>query len=164
MNLKSISRKGKTIETEKSWDFSGGLVVESSPSNAGGVSSIPGQEAKIPHASGPKNQNIKRKQHCNKFNKDLKKRKKEKSSLTGGTKGGWRDWTQRAQGKFLAWQKLSYILSLGVDTWLYMFVKIHKISHQKEWILLYVKLTSVFKDRCPSTRLGHSLVVGMGLV
>ena len=41
------------------------------PSNAGGVSSIPGQEAKIPHASGSNNQNIKQKKHCNKFNKDI---------------------------------------------------------------------------------------------
>ena len=29
--------------------------------------------AKIPHASRPKNQNIKQKQYCNKFNKDFKK-------------------------------------------------------------------------------------------
>ena len=28
--------------------------------------------SKIPHASQPKNQNIKRKQYCNKFNKDFK--------------------------------------------------------------------------------------------
>ena len=34
--------------------------------------SIPGQGAKIPHASGPKNQNIKQKQYCNKFYKDFK--------------------------------------------------------------------------------------------
>ena len=37
-----------------------------------GKSLIPGQGAKIPHASGPKNQNIKQKQYCNKFNKDFK--------------------------------------------------------------------------------------------
>ena len=41
-------------------------------SNAGGAGSIPGQGAKIPHASRPKNQNIKQKQNCNKFNKDFK--------------------------------------------------------------------------------------------
>ena len=58
---------------KENWgDFSGGPVVESSPSNAGGVSSIPGQEAKIPHASWSKKQNIKQKQQCNKFNKDKK--------------------------------------------------------------------------------------------
>ena len=33
-------------------------MVETSPSNAGGVGSIPGQGAKISHASRPENQNI----------------------------------------------------------------------------------------------------------
>ena len=37
----------------------------------GGEGSIPGQGVKIPHALGPKNQNIKQKQYCNKFNKDF---------------------------------------------------------------------------------------------
>ena len=41
------------------------------PSNAEHVGSIPCQGAKIPHASWPKNQNIKQKQYCNKFNKRL---------------------------------------------------------------------------------------------
>ena len=45
-----------------------------SPSNVRGISSIPDQGAKIPHASGPKNQNMKQKQYCNKFDKDLKKK------------------------------------------------------------------------------------------
>ena len=31
-----------------------------------------GPEAKIPHAPGPRNQNIKQKQYCNKFCKDFK--------------------------------------------------------------------------------------------
>ena len=35
-------------------DFPGGPVVKTSPSNAGGAGSIPGQGAKIPHASQPK--------------------------------------------------------------------------------------------------------------
>ena len=35
-------------------DFPGGPVVETSPSNAGGVGSIPGWGTKIPHASRPK--------------------------------------------------------------------------------------------------------------
>ena len=39
-------------------------------SNAGHVGSIPGQ---IANASWPKNQNMKQKQYCNKFNKDVKK-------------------------------------------------------------------------------------------
>ena len=46
-------------------DFLGGPVVKTSPSSAGGACSIPGGGAKIPHASGPKNQNIKQKQYCN---------------------------------------------------------------------------------------------------
>ena len=68
-------------------DFPGGPVVKTSPSNAGDVGSIPSWGAKIPHASWPKNQNIKKqKQYCNKFNKDFKngpqqkKRKKKKKS------------------------------------------------------------------------------------
>ena len=52
-------------------DFPGGPVVKTLPSNAGDKGSIPGQEAKIPHASGSNNQNIKQKKHCNKFNKDF---------------------------------------------------------------------------------------------
>ena len=54
------------------WDFPGGPVVNTSPFSATGVGLISGQEAKIPHASWPKNQNIKQKQYCNKFNKDFK--------------------------------------------------------------------------------------------
>ena len=53
-------------------DFPGGPVVRASPSNAGGVGSIPGRGAKISHALQPKNQNIKQKQYCNKFSKDFK--------------------------------------------------------------------------------------------
>ena len=41
-------------------------------SNVVDVGSIPGQGAKIPHASWPKIQNINQKQYCNKFNKDSK--------------------------------------------------------------------------------------------
>ena len=43
---------------------------------------IPGQGAKIPHASRPKNQNIKKqKQYCNKFNKDFKNGPHQKKNL-----------------------------------------------------------------------------------
>ena len=35
-------------------DFSGGPVVKTLPSNAEGVASIPGWEARIPHALCPK--------------------------------------------------------------------------------------------------------------
>ena len=54
-----------------SWDFPGGPVVKTLPFNAGGAGSIPDWGAKIPHALRPKNQNIKQKQYCNKFNKDF---------------------------------------------------------------------------------------------
>ena len=54
-------------------EFPGGPVIKPSPSNAGGAGLIPGWGARIPHPSGPKNQNIKQKQYCNKLNKDFKK-------------------------------------------------------------------------------------------
>ena len=47
-------------------------MVRTSPSKAGGAGSIPCWGAKIPHISGPKDQNIKQKQDCNKFNQDFK--------------------------------------------------------------------------------------------
>ena len=63
----------------KNWlfgDFPGSPVLQTSLSNAGGASSIPGQGAKIPRASQSKNQNIKQKQHCNKdFKIGLHKKK-----------------------------------------------------------------------------------------
>ena len=40
--------------------------------NAEGAGSIPGWETEIPRASRPENQNIRKKQYCNKFNKDFK--------------------------------------------------------------------------------------------
>ena len=57
------------------WDFSDGPVVKTSPPNAGDTGLIPGRGAKIPHALWPRNQNIKQKRYCDKFNKDLKKKK-----------------------------------------------------------------------------------------
>ena len=60
------------IKFSNSRHFHGGSVVKISPSNAEGASLIPGWEAKISHASWPKNQNIKEKQYCTKFNKDFK--------------------------------------------------------------------------------------------
>ena len=57
-------------------------MVKTLPSNAAGAGSIPGRVgAKIPHDSGPKNQNIKQKQYCNKFNKDFKNGPHFKKSL-----------------------------------------------------------------------------------
>ena len=49
-------------------DFPGGSVVKNLPAKAGDVGSIPGWGAKIPHVSWLKNQKIKEKQYCNKFN------------------------------------------------------------------------------------------------
>ena len=71
-------------------------MVKTLPSNAGGAGSTPGQGAKNPHASGPKNQNIKQKKYCNKFNKDFKNSphqkkktsKKKKKRRPGTGKGG----------------------------------------------------------------------------
>ena len=51
--------------------FPGDPLVMISPSSGGGAGSVPHQGAKNPHASWPKNQNIKQKQYCNKFNKDF---------------------------------------------------------------------------------------------
>ena len=53
------------------------LVVKTLPFKARGGGSIPGQGAKLPHASWLKNthththQSVKQKQYCNKFNKDF---------------------------------------------------------------------------------------------
>ena len=55
------------------WDFPDGPVIDTSSPNAVFVGLIPGWGAEIPCASGPKNQNIKQKQYCNKFNKDFVK-------------------------------------------------------------------------------------------
>ena len=62
-------------------------MVKTSPSNAGVVGSIPGWGAKIPHASWPKNQNIKRKQYGNKFNKNFKKWSTSKKKILKKKKG-----------------------------------------------------------------------------
>ena len=53
-------------------DCPGCPVVKTVPSSVGGGGSIPGRGGKIPHASGPKNQNRKQKQYCSKFNEDFK--------------------------------------------------------------------------------------------
>ena len=66
-------------------------MVKTLPSNAGGVGSIPGQGAKIPHALPPKNQNIKQKQYCNKFNKDFKNGPHQKIFKKKKRRERWRD-------------------------------------------------------------------------
>ena len=47
-------------------------VGRTSPSNAGRVGSILGWEVKIPHDPQPRNKNVKQKQCCKEFTKDLK--------------------------------------------------------------------------------------------
>ena len=64
--LMKVKEKSKRFGLKLNQEFPGSLVVKTSPSNTGGVGSIPGQGAKIPHAS--KNQTIKHKKYCNKFN------------------------------------------------------------------------------------------------
>ena len=54
------------------WDFPGDPVVKTSPSNSGDVGSVSAWGAKIPHALCSKNQNIKQKQYCTRFNEYFK--------------------------------------------------------------------------------------------
>ena len=79
-------------------------MVETSPSTAGGMGSIPGRGTKIPHASAPKNQNIKQKQYCNKFNKGFKNgphQKVLKQINHNKIKlGGWREYKLGWQGGY----------------------------------------------------------------
>ena len=75
----------QSIIHQVSRDFPGDPVVNISPSNAEGVGSIPGQGAQSPLAQWLKNQNIKQKQYCNKFNKDFENcphQKKKKNSIS----------------------------------------------------------------------------------
>ena len=66
----------KQSNNTQGWDFPGGPVVKTSPSNAGGEGSIPGQRAKILYTSRPKH-----KQYCNKFNEDFKNGPHKKKNL-----------------------------------------------------------------------------------
>ena len=61
---------GKTYKS-KSRGIPGGPVVKTSPSDAGGMGSIPVQRAKIPCILQPKTK-TENKQYCNKFYKDFK--------------------------------------------------------------------------------------------
>ena len=67
-----IQRITKNLFKNEYRDLPGGPVVKTSPSSAGGVGLVPGQRAKIPHASQPKQQNMKQKKYCDKFSKNLK--------------------------------------------------------------------------------------------
>ena len=57
-----ISILGGKIACNGDWEFPGGPVVKTSPSNIRHVDLIPDQGTKIPHALWSKNQNIKQKQ------------------------------------------------------------------------------------------------------
>ena len=57
--------------TSKCRNFLGDPVVKTLPSNAGGVGSIPGWGAKIPHALWLKKPEHKQWKSCNKFSKDF---------------------------------------------------------------------------------------------
>ena len=50
----------------------GGSVVKTAPSDAEGVGLIPGPGTKIPDALQPPKPKPRRKQYCNKFNKNFK--------------------------------------------------------------------------------------------
>ena len=50
---------------------------------------MPGQGAKTPHALQPKNQNIKHKQYCYKFNKDFKTGPHKKKLFLKGAQPHW---------------------------------------------------------------------------
>ena len=52
-------------------NFLGSPVIKTSCSNAGGMSLVPVLETKILQAPRVKNQYIKYKRYCNKFNKDF---------------------------------------------------------------------------------------------
>ena len=54
--MKVVTYWQKTIQGR---DFTGGPVIKTLPSNAGGAGSVAGWGAKIPRASWPKSQNIK---------------------------------------------------------------------------------------------------------
>ena len=69
-------------------DFPGGLVVKTSPSNAGRAGSIRDWGAKIPHALWSKNQNIKQKQYCNISDKDFKNDPTSKTKILKKRGGG----------------------------------------------------------------------------
>ena len=54
-----------------SGDFPCGPVIKTLPSNAEDEGSNSSRGAKMPHAPGPENQNIKQKQYCIRFNKNF---------------------------------------------------------------------------------------------
>ena len=61
--------------------FPEGPVFKTSLPNAGVVDMLPGGGAMIPHVLWSEKQNIKQKQHCNKFSKDFNNGLHQKKSL-----------------------------------------------------------------------------------
>ena len=55
VGLQTVEDLYQNIKNIHLWDFPGGPVAKTSPSNAGGAGSIPGGGARIPHASWPEN-------------------------------------------------------------------------------------------------------------
>ena len=64
-----IAKMSKELKMTTPWEFLGGPVVKTLPSNAGGTGSIPGQGAKISYALWPENQNMRQKQYYSKIKK-----------------------------------------------------------------------------------------------
>ena len=66
------------------------------------MGSILGSEAKIPPALWPKNENMKQKQHCNKFNKDFQNgsncKKKKKTTTPHLNQRGHSEINQKEDG------------------------------------------------------------------
>ena len=59
VGLQTVEDLYQNIKNIHRWDFPGGPVAKTSPSNAGGAGSIPGWGAKMSHASETKNRNMK---------------------------------------------------------------------------------------------------------
>ena len=72
-------------------------MVTTSLSSAGGTGLIPGQGARIPHASGARNQNRKQKQYCNKFTKDFKQKQASKQTKKHGLSPEWESCSESGQ-------------------------------------------------------------------
>ena len=93
LQRETLSFSSKVVQVF--WDFPGGSVVRTLPSNAGVAGLIPGWGAKIPRALWPKNQTIKEKQYCNKFNKDFKNSPHQKKKILKKKKRSCSSFLQR---------------------------------------------------------------------
>ena len=83
------------------------------PSNEVGTGVIPGQEVKISHALWPKNQNIKQKQYCNKFNKHFNNGPDKKNILKKLTKN--RSDQKKMSNKLIYFKAFISIITLNVN-------------------------------------------------